>query len=266
MKIKNCIYLFAFALLFTSCIPNKDLVYLQKTDKKATDNEVKEVVAKPYRVQTNDILTITIKALDQKLVEMFNTSTAQNQSQNQITPQNLYFTGYSVDDHGNIRIPVLGNLNVLGYTLEEIRATIEKKLLDEYFNSEARLYVTVKLAGLRYTINGEITNPGTNVLYQDKATIMEAIANSGDITMTGDRKKVQIIRKYPHGYETYTVDLTKDTAIDSPYFYLQPNDYIYIKPLKQKSWGTGTTGVQTISTIITALSLVTTTILLTRNL
>ena len=82
MKIKNCIYIFAFALFFTSCIPNKDLVYLQKTDKKANDNEVKEVVAKPYRVQTNDILTISIKALDQKLVEMFNTSTVQNQNPN----------------------------------------------------------------------------------------------------------------------------------------------------------------------------------------
>ncbi|NHN26139.1 sugar transporter [Flavobacterium jejuense] len=266
MKIKNSIYIILISLVFASCIPNKDLVYLQHTEKSNRENEVNEVVSKPYRVQTNDILTVSIKALDQKLVDMFNPSTSQNQNQNQISQQNLYFSGYSVDDHGNIRIPVLGDLNVLGYTVDEIRQTIEKKLLDEYFNYEARLYVTVKLAGLRYTINGEITRPGTNVLYQDKATIMEAIANSGDITLTGNRKKVQVIRKYPQGYETYTIDLTKDTAIESPYFYLQPNDYIYIKPLKQKSWGTGTTGVQTITTIITALSLITTTILLTRNL
>lgn len=266
MKIKNSIYIIVLSLVFVSCIPNKDLIYLQKTEKADKPHMVNEVVSKPYRVQTNDILSISIKALDQKLVDMFNPSTSQNQNQNQISPDNLYFTGYTVDDHGNIRIPVLGDLNVLGYTVEEIRQTIEKKLLDEYFNSQARLFVTVKLAGLRYTINGEINKPGTNVLFQDKATIMEAIANSGDITITGNRKEVQLIRKYPHGYETYTINLTKDTAIDSPYFYLQPNDYIYIKPLKQKSWGTGTTGVQTISTIITALSLITTTILLTRNL
>lgn len=266
MKIKHILPFIVLSILFTSCIPNKDLVYLQNPKKDNQAIEVNAAASKPYRVQTNDILNISIKALDQKLVEMFNPSTSQNQSANQVSPQNLYFNGFSVDDHGNIRIPVLGEVNVMGYTVEEIRETIEKKLLDEYFKYESRIFVTVKLAGLRYTVNGEIGSPGTNVLYQDKATIMEAIANSGDITLTGDRKNVQIIRKYPHGFETYTINLTEASAIESPYFYLQPNDYIYIKPLKQKSWGTGTTGVQTISTIITALSLITTTILLTRNL
>jgi polysaccharide export outer membrane protein len=95
---------------------------------------------------------------------------------------------------------------------------------------------------------------------------MEAIANSGDITLTGNRKDVQIIRKFPHGFETYSLDLTDAKAMKSPYFYIQPNDYILIKPLKQKSWGTGTTGVQTVATIVSALSLVTTAILLSKNL
>ena len=265
MKIKYIFYISFLIVFLSSCIPNKDLVYLQHSEKNNAAIEVNQVASKPYRVQTNDILSISIKALDQRLVEMFTPSSA-GQTTTQTSQQSLYFSGYSVDDHGNIRIPVLGDLNVLGYTVDEIRETIEKKLLDDYFRTEARLFVTVKLAGLRYTINGEIGSPGTNTLYQDKATIMEAIANSGDITITGNRKEVQLIRKFPYGYETYTIDLTKATAIESPYFYIQPNDYIYIKPLKQKSWGTGTTGVQTISTIITALSLITTTILLTRNL
>lgn len=265
MKVTHIYYIIALLLFCSSCIPNKDLVYLQNNEKDAKPIEVNQSMSKPYRVQTDDILSITIKALDQKLVEMFNTSTS-GQSQNDNSSQSLYFSGYTIDDHGNIRIPVLGELNVLGYTIDEIRETVEKKLLEDYFKTEARLFVTVKLAGLRYTINGEIGSTGTKVLYQDKATIMEAIANSGDITITGDRKQVQLIRKYPHGYETYTIDLTKASAMESPYFYIQPNDYIYIKPLRQKSWGTGTTGVQTISTIITALSLITTTILLTRNL
>lgn len=239
---------------------------MQDEGKSNESIEVKSTQTKPYRVQTNDILSINIKALDQKLVEMFNPSTNTGNAQQQNSPQNLYFNGFVVDDHGNIRVPVLGEVNVMGYTLEEIRTTIEKRLLNEYFRTQSRLFVNVKLAGLRYTVNGEIGSPGTNVLYQDKANIMEAIANSGDITMTGDRKNVQVIRKYPYGFQTYYIDLTSSKAVESPVFYLQPNDYIYIKPLKQKSWGTGTTGMQTVSTIITALSLVTTTILLTRNL
>lgn len=266
MKYISCLLYIILIFSVSSCIPNKDLVYLQ--NKKGTNQsiEIDQSFAKPYKVQVNDILKINIKALDQKLVEMFNPTNATTQNNNQNTPEALYFNGFVVDDHGNVRIPILGSLNVLGFTLEEIQQTIEKRLLDEYFKSEARIFVNVKLAGLRYTINGEINSPGTNVLYQDNATIMEAIANSGDITLTGDRKKVQIIRKVPYGYETHYLDLTNSESMKSPYFFIQPNDYIYIKPLKQKSWGTGTTGMQTVGTIITALSLITTTILLSRNL
>lgn len=263
MKLYRCIYILLITACVTSCIPNKELVYLQKEKEKENFIEVNQS-SKPYRIQTNDILSITIKALDQRLVEMFNPSTIQNQTQ--VNPESLYFTGFTVDDHGNINIPVLGKLNVLGYTSEEVQNEIEKKLLDEYFKNEARLFVSVKLAGLRYTINGEIASPGTNVLFQDKVNIMEAIANSGDITITGNRKEVQVIRKLPQGFETHYIDLTSSKAFESPVFYILPNDYIYIKPLKQKSWGTGTTGVQTIGTIITALSLITTTFLLTKNL
>lgn len=266
-NIKFLLYIFLISIV-SSCIPNKDLVYLQNKNGTEHSIEIDQAFSKPYKVQINDILNISIKALDQKLVNMFNPSSSEGQQQNssQLSPTALYFNGFTVNDHGNIRIPVLGEVNVLGFTVDEIRQTIEKRLLDEYFKAEARIFVNVKLAGLRYTINGEIKSPGTNVLYQDSATIMEAIANSGDITVTGDRKKVQIIRKMPHGYETHYLDLTDSETMKSPYYYVQPNDYIYIKPLPQKSWGTGTTGTQTISTIITALSLLTTTILLTRNL
>ncbi|WP_264548152.1 polysaccharide biosynthesis/export family protein [Flavobacterium sp. N2820] len=260
---KKIVFIALLATLFVSCIPNKDLIYLQNKGGKSNSIEVAQEASKPYRVQTNDIISISIKSLDQKLVEMFSPSQTGAQETSQ---EGLYFTGFTVNDHGNIRVPVLGELNVLGYTLDEIRLKVEKQLLDDYFKAEANIFVTVKLAGLRYTINGEIGSPGTNVLFQDKVTIMEAIANSGDITITGNRKDVQIIRKYPHGFETYSLDLTDAKSMNSPYFYIQPNDYIVVKPLKQKSWGTGTTGVQTVATIVSALSLVTTAILLSKNL
>lgn len=265
MRCKRFLQLVLMVSFFTSCISNKQLVYLQDDKKSNESIEIKAAQGKPYRVQTNDILSINIKALDQKLVEMFAVSSnASGNSQQMNSPQALYFNGFTVDAHGNIRVPVLGEVNVMGFTVDEIRQTIEKRLLDEYFKTQSRLFVNVKLAGLRYTINGEIGSPGTNVLYQDNANIMEAIANSGDITILGNRKKVQVIRKYPYGFQTYYIDLTSSKAVDSPVFYLQPNDYIYIKPLRQKSWGTGTTGVQSVATIMTAISLMTTVILLTK--
>ncbi|MBK0370914.1 polysaccharide biosynthesis/export family protein [Flavobacterium agrisoli] len=248
-----------FSLLLTSCIPLNDLVYLQDKDKNGVENAVSAVESKPYRLQTNDIISINLKAIDPKLVAIFKPSTntqdntAQNRSEN-----GLYFDGFTVDDHGNIRVPILGEINVLGYTLEEVRVTIEKMLLENYFKTEANLFVTVKLAGFRYTINGEVGSTGTKVLYKDNVNIMEAIANAGDITVTGNRKEVTIIRQSPTGMQMHSIDLTDVDAVKSPYYYLQPNDYIYVKPVKQKTWGTGKTGIESMSTIITVLSLATT--------
>ena len=250
---------FSVLFLFASCIPNKELHYLQNKNNSAQESTVTPVVLKPYRVQINDVLSVRIKALDQKLVEMFNPSTSGSQVN---SSDGLYFDGFSVDDHGEIRIPVLGKVAVIGQTLDEIRIKVENQLLEEYFNKTADIFVTVKLAGMRYTVNGEITSPGTKTLFQDKVTILEAIANSGDITITGNRRDVMVVRQYPHGTEIHTIDLTSREALNSPYYYVQPNDYIYVKPLKQKSWGTGTTGIQSFTTILGAVTLILTTFLL----
>lgn len=261
---KHLLYIFLFiSMFFTSCIPVKDLVYLQKKDNKEIDNAITMVESKPYRLQIHDIISISIKALDPKLVAIFNpTATGSIPSQSE---SGLYFTGFTVDDHGNIRIPVLGEMNVMGFTLEEVRLSIEKQLLADYFKDEASIFVVVKLAGFRYTINGEVGSTGTKTLFQEKVNIMEAIANAGDISITGDRKSVTIIRQTANGTEMKDLDLTNIHVMNSPYYFLQPNDYIYVKPLKQKTWGTGSTGIQSLSTIITLLSLLSTTYLLLKN-
>jgi polysaccharide export outer membrane protein len=91
---------------------------------------------------------------------------------------------------------------------------------------------------------------------------MEAIANSGDISLTGNRKAVTIFRQLPTGIEMHDIDLTDINVMQSPYYNLQPNDYIYVKPLRQKTWGTGKTGIESLSTILTLVSVFTTTLVL----
>ena len=262
MKKQAVFFLVVMGLLFASCVPTKDLIYLQDKDKSANPLTINPVMSKPYRLQTNDVINITIKAINPELVSIFNpaANTASGQS-----AQNMYFDGFTVDDHGNIRIPVLGEINVLGFTLDQVRLKVERELLEKYFNQEANIFVTAKLAGLRFTINGEVGLPGIKTLFQEKVTILEAVANSGDITLVGDRKNVTVIRQFPHGTEMHDIDLTDVKVLQSPYYYIQPNDYIYVKPLKQKTWGTGTTGIQSLGTIITLLSLGTTVFLLLRN-
>ncbi len=261
MKIRLLILVILLSLSLPSCISTKRTTYLQDDKELAGITQVTMKQA-PYKVQVNDILNINIKAENQELVSIFK---QQATNPGQASVSNLYFNGFTVDNHGNIRIPVLGEVNVLGYTLEEIRKEIESKLLSDYLTAESYLFVDVKLAGLNFTVMGEIGSPGNVTLFQDQVNILEAVANAGDIRVTGNRKDVVIIRQYPDGKKIHHVDLTSVDLLESPYFFVMPNDIIYIKPLKQKAWGTGTTGLQTFNTLFSVFSIITSTILIVRS-
>lgn len=247
-------------IVLVSCIPYKDTLYLQNKENATDSLQILVEQQKPYRVQINDILNIRIKVTDQENVEIFNPIGAGSLNAN--PEQQAYFDGFTVDLHGNIRIPELGMINVLGFTTEDIEKLITQKLLEDQFKETANIFVTVKLTGLRYVTIGEITSKGTQTLFQDRVNIYQAIANAGDIPDTGNKKDVLIIRQYPDGQKIHHVDLTDKQVMKSPYYYIQPNDMIYVKPLKQKSWGTGTTTLQNISAIAGIFSLITTSLLL----
>ena len=253
-------------IFLTSCVPNKDLIYLQ--GEPITKSNVYKLNNEPYRLQVDDVLSIDIKAEDEKLVALFKKSNIPNQ----INSTNGGFengsvaqSGYRIDRHGNIRLPKIGEINVLGYTTKEIRLKLEEELL-KYIIDKEKFFVTVDLSGIKYTVIGEIESPGPKVIYQNKVSILDAISNSGDITVTGNKKKVEVWRSSVNGRKKYVLDLTSANIFDSEVFYIQPNDYINIIPLKQKSWGTGTTGLQSLSTLVSIFTLVTSTILLVRNL
>ena len=182
---KQIFKIIAISLLLTSCVPFKDTLYLEKNKDKVADIEINADAYKPYRLQVDDIVSIDIKANNQKEVEIF--SKGGNNDSGIVNQDQLYFDGYQIDGFGNIRIPVLGLVNIQGQTVDEVSKMLEKKLLEEYFTPASNLFVTVKLAGIKYTINGEIANTGTKTVFQDKLNILEAIANSGDITMTGNK-------------------------------------------------------------------------------
>ena len=228
--------------------------YLQDHGKSIDSIVEVQRLRKPYRIQTGDLLSIRVKALDQELVGMFNPVGEANP--NATTEESVYFDGFTVDEHGSIRVPTMGEVNVLGFTEKEVREKIEKKLLEEYFTEEANIFVTVKLAGIRYTTLGEISQ-GSQVVYKDQLTIMEAIANAGGISDYGDRENVQIIRQYPQGEEVHEIDVTDIDALNSPYYYIQPNDMIVVNPLPRKALGLGTTGIEVFRTVVSLVTLAT---------
>ena len=107
-----------------------------------------------------------------------------------------------------------------------------------------------------------LASPGTVTLFRERVNIFEAIANVGEIPVTGDKKDVMVIRQYPQGQKIHHLDLTDINVMKSPYYFIQPNDIIYVKPLKQKSIGTGETAVSSLTTIATVISLITSGILI----
>ena len=258
--------LVAITVVCTSCITNKDVVYLQEKGSVTNDSLQIQALAKPYRVQINDILSVSIKSTDKELKELVEIFQPTEQTGGVSGSQSLYFSGFTVDLHGNIEFPILDKINVLGFTTDEIEDKVKAALLDKYLKDVSKIFITVKLAGLRYTVTGEVGGGGVLTLFQDRVNIIEALANAGDILDTGDRKDVLVIRQYPNGQKIHHIDLTDVAAMKSPFYYIQPNDMILVKPLKRKAIGAGQTATQTLTTIASIFSVLVSTYFLAKNL
>ncbi|MEN8138022.1 MAG: polysaccharide biosynthesis/export family protein [Bacteroidota bacterium] len=252
--------LLSVVVALSSCVSTKELTYLQEKSEQQLDSlGYQPLQRSEYRIQINDILNISIKSFDEKASNIFNAYV--DRGTVQISDAIIYIKGNSVDNTGFVELPVIGQVHVEGLTLSQVKSSIEKELY-KYFKEDA-VYLKVQLAGIRYSIVGEINRPGKYVIYQNQANIFEAIAYAGDITMVGKRDNVQIIRQMPDGVKIFNIDLTDRNVINSPYYFVQPNDVINIQPLKAKSWGIGTEGF---TTLLSVLTLVSTTLLIVVNL
>ena len=240
------IFLLAFLIgSFSACVPTKRLTYLQENPESAKKYKLQRSA---YKVQPNDILSITIRSYDLETAQLFNISSQQSANALNAGDILFYLQGYSIDLNGDITIPIIGDLNVVDKSIEEIQLMVEKEL-SKYFTEEA-INVTVQLAGIRFSIVGEVARPGKYVVYQNQVNIFEALATAGDITIVGDRREVMVVRQLPEGIETFQLDLTDAEVINNPHYFIQPNDVINIKPLPQKALGIGTEGFQTIAQIL----------------
>lgn len=251
MSIKNILQALALVLVMASCVPTKEMIYLQPGEGEAT--EVFSYDREEYKLQVNDILDVQIRSMNQEVNQMFGGGNLMNQNMQagvQSGGDLYYMTGYTVDEEGEVELPYLGSVKVQGLTLEEAKEAVDNQVATLFKN----YYLQVKLGGIRYSALGEFQNPGKKVILQNQATIFEAIAASGDLTQVANRDEIKLIRQYPDGTRIHTLNLLDQSIIGSPYYFIQPNDVIYAEPLPQKAWGIGVTGAQTFTTIISTLS------------
>lgn len=245
-------------LLLASCTSQKNLIYFQNDDLKS-DNQPDTMIYKyengytnsspEYKLQPHDMIYVQIySSLDNASSALFQ-STAQNAT-NSMGDQSIYLNSYEVDNDGNIDLPTIGKINVLGMSIEEAQNAIKQKA-EEF--SEG-IVVTCRMVTFRIKVAGEVNNPGVYTFYQPSVNIFDALLTAGDLTYYGNRQKVRIVRKSETEDAVYTLDIRKASVMKNKNYYLRPGDIVYVEPNKN------TKTLQTINppltTITSSLSLI----------
>jgi len=241
---------------FSACVSNEKIIYLQNLEgkKPISEGELIAYEIPEYKLQYNDIIDVNIQTVDELLKDGFTPKAMQNPQMMQLAQTGgdvYYMTGYTVDKNGNIRLPIIGEVAVKDKSVEEAREAIEAALRS-YITSE--VYVKVKLGGIRYSAVGEFRRPGKFTILQDRMTIFEAIANAGDLSNIAKRDEVLLIRQYPEGTKLHRINLNDRQIVQSPFYFIQPNDQLYAEPMKVREVGAGENAAQSLSLIISAIT------------
>lgn len=224
------VLLISILITGASCTRQKKMLYLQ--DMQMTDTAAVIYNEKVnYRIQPGDILYIRVITINDNMDKLFNIETSANSNYG-YNEANMYFQGYQVNDTGYISLPVVGMIQVKNQTIPEAQLFI-KKYIDEYIKDAI---VIVKLASYKITVLGEVRNPGIYIIFDNGINLFEAIGKAGDLTDYGNRHNVLIVRQTREGTKSFRVSLLDKEILFSDYFYIHPNDVIYVEPVKTKAW------------------------------
>ena len=234
--------LFVSILLFCmSCASKKDIYYFQDIDTSSHENSFTF-----QNIQVGDILDLQIKALNPESVQVFQ---RQSVLMNQQQFQNRSIDGYVVDEDGNIRIPILGVINTKEHTTQSLAIAIQEAL-SSYIKNPS---VNVRMLNFRYSVLGEVANPGTFTSAQERISLPQALGMAGDLTINGDRNHLLLIRNQDGEKLKQVIDLTKSEFLQSEFYFLKQNDIIYVRPNNAKVKSSGLVG--NANTIVSILSL-----------
>jgi polysaccharide export outer membrane protein len=221
-----------FTLFLFSCVTQREVEYLQ--DESNTIKEFNEAQIDDYRLKPNDELYIQVNSLDDPTANVFSVTGAQPfMNIGTIQPYGASLISYVVDKEGFLLLPVIGRISVQDKTTTEISEIIAKSLI----NILSQPMVSVKLVNRYVSVLGEVQRPGHFAYSQDKLTIYDAIGLAGDITDYGNRNEVILTRNENGKNIRIPVNLTVSEVLASNYYYIRPNDIIYVKPLRKKFWG-----------------------------
>ena len=276
MKNIKVLIFILFSLVLTSCITTKEVRYLQPSETLVLDEEgLVPYNMQEYRVTKNDIFTLNIittpKGDAAQFYSKFNTTGGEGASGTTgvgggglnslggggggAGNRQFYFNGIKVTPQGEILIMGIGFIKAEGRTVQDITKDIQDRVNENFL--EGKTEVRLNLDGITYYFLGDIETTGLTgekTSYTQNLNIMEAIAQNGGMNRTIDRKNIMIQRKYPEGIKTARLDLTREDAMNSPYYWLQNGDMIYLNTRQKSFYGFGKDPLQTITTGVSLLT------------
>ncbi len=227
MRLTKTVFAFAVMALLASCVGKRSINYLHdgslSNTSKLFPNRKFE-----YRIQVNDVFSIRVLGLDEANSRLFNVeSTTSGVSLNDAA---LYVNGFSVDKAGNVQLPSVGKVKMLGLTVGEAQELVQRKINDYFANAT----VILKLVSFRVSVLGEVQRPGTYFVYNNQITLLEALSQAGGPSEMGDKRQVTLMRQSDQGTQALYLDLSKTDVLSSEYYYLLPNDVIYVPALRAR--------------------------------
>lgn len=229
------LFFFILPLTFFSCRTNKKIVYFQDVPD-SIYSKSKNITASQFsdpRIQSNDILQVSILTLDAAVNTMLNTDGAaafSTQPGTGVSAAGQQPSGFLVDNNGDIELPIIGKISVKGLTTAQARDSIHKRVAMFYIDP----VVNVKLSNFSVTVLGEVARPATYVVPNEKVGILDLIGMAGDLTIYGRRENILLVRDSIGHKQFVRFNLNSAAIINSPYYYLKQGDIVYVEPSKSK--------------------------------
>jgi len=225
---KHFIYLLSGLLIMSSCVPNRKMVILQENAKAPSTMSTERATPEEQYISSGDELYIRINSMDE-YTEYYNITT-EGGMYGRYDPS---LSSYTVEINGTVFLPMIGNIYVSGFTLEEAGKKIQE-MYKGYLNQPA---VNVRYVDKIVTVLGEVNDPGVFTFTRREISIFEALAHASDMTVYGNRNKIMIIREEENVVYRHRIDITEPGVQGSKYYHIQPNDIVYVEPLKRRIWG-----------------------------
>ncbi len=228
IKLRDILFVLFLINAASSCVPHRELLYFRRDEAvRQIDSTALSVQNySPLKIQKNDVLSITVRSFDQDLALPFNIALDKAGMTQTASPLNTF----QVDENGAIDFPVLGEISLLGKTINEAKDTLDL-LLQDYLEEPS---INLRLVSFKVSVLGEVRNPGTFSINSDRVTLLEALALAQDLTPYANATNVLVIREQDGNRTFGEVNLQSTNFISSEYYYLKQGDVIYIEPRKDK--------------------------------